>query len=114
MPAWTREPIGASSSPPRFFEIAPVGKTFTHAVSPARSLIHAIVLGLSAAGEVFGIQTIVVNPPAAAARAPDSIVSLWPNPGSRRCTCMSIKPGHTMRLLALISSISDFGLRNAD
>src|SRR5439155_880155 len=53
MPAWTREPIGASSSPPRFFEIAPVGKTFTHAVSPARSLIHAIVLGLSAAGEVI-------------------------------------------------------------
>ena len=42
----------------------------------ARSLIQAIVLGLSAAGDVFGMQTIVVNPPAAAARAPDSIVSL--------------------------------------
>src|SRR6266566_9034783 len=114
MPACARDPIGASSSPARFFEIAPVGKTVTHAVAAARSLIHAIVLGLSATGDVFGMQTTVVNPPAAAARAPESIVSLWLNPGSRRCTCMSIKPGHTMRLLASIASISDFGLRNAD
>ena len=45
-------------------------------MSVARSLIHAIVPGLSATGEVFGMQTMVVNPPAAAARAPDSIVSL--------------------------------------
>jgi len=75
-PACASEPIGASSSPAIFFEIAPVGKTFTHATSAARSLIHAIVAGLSATGEVFGMQTIVVNPPAAAARAPDPIVSL--------------------------------------
>ncbi len=75
-PACPSEPIGANSSPAIFFEMAPVGKTFTQAVAAARSLIHAIVLGLSAAGEVFGMQTIVVNPPAAAARAPDPIVSL--------------------------------------
>src|SRR6516162_7168109 len=75
-PARLNEPISASSSPAIFLEIAPVGKTFTHAASAARSLIHAIVAGLSAVGEVFGIQTIVVNPPAAAARAPDAIVSL--------------------------------------
>jgi hypothetical protein len=55
-----------------------------HATSAARFLIHAIVLGLSAAGEVFGIQTTVVNPPAAAARDPDSIVSFQLNPGSRK------------------------------
>src|SRR4030095_15181569 len=83
-PALPNEPIGASSSPVRFFEIPPVGKTFTHAVSVARSLIHVIVAGLSAAGEVFGMQTIVVKPPAAAARAPDAIVSLWTLRGSRR------------------------------
>ena len=75
-PVCASEPIGASSSPARFFEIAPVGKTLTQATAAARSLIHAMVLGLSATGEVFGMQTTVVNPPAAAARAPDSIVSL--------------------------------------
>ncbi len=36
-------------------------KTRTLATSPARSLIHAIVLGLSATGDVFGMQTTVVN-----------------------------------------------------
>ena len=85
-PACASEPIGASSSPASPFEIAPVGRTFTHALAAARSLIQAIVLGLSATGEVFGMQTTVVNPPAAAARAPDSIVSFQPKPGSRRCT----------------------------
>src|SRR4051812_25809860 len=74
-PACASEPIGASSSPARPFEIAPDGKTLTHAPSAARSLIHAIVLRLSATGDVFGMHTIVVKPPAAAARAPDSIVS---------------------------------------
>jgi hypothetical protein len=85
-------------------EIAPAGRTFTQATSAARSLIQAIVLGLSATGEVFGMQTIVVNPPAAAARAPLSIVSFHPKPGSRRWTWRSIRPGETMRLLASISS----------
>src|SRR4051812_1532921 len=92
-PAWASEPIGAISSPARPFEIAPVGNTLTHAVAAARSLIHAIVLGLSATGEVFGMQTTVVKPPAAAARAPDSIVSFQLKPGSRRCTWRSISPG---------------------
>src|SRR5579863_7634542 len=36
-----------------------------------------------------------VNPPAAAARAPVSMVSACSKPGSRRCTCMSMKPGAT-------------------
>src|SRR3954466_6895707 len=96
------------------FEIAPVGKTFTQAVSVARSLIHAIVAGLSAAGEVFGMQTIVVNPPAAAARAPEAIVSLCDCPGSRKCTWISIKPGATIKPFASITSISDFGYRISD
>src|ERR1044071_8270769 len=92
-PACASEPIGASSSPARFFEIAPVGKTFTREMVAARSLIHAIVPGLSGTGAVLGMQTIVVNPPAAAARAPDSMGSLWLDPGSRRGPCLFIHPG---------------------
>src|SRR3989442_813298 len=41
-----------------------------------------------------------VKPPAAAARAPVSMVSACSNPGSRRCTCMSMKPGATTRPVA--------------
>ena len=41
---------------------------------------------LSLIGFVFGMQQTEVNPPAAAARAPDSIVSLYSWPGSRRWT----------------------------
>src|SRR5437773_7728358 len=106
-PALASEPIGANSSPNNPLDIAPDGSTLMQADSAARSLIQAIVPGLSATGDVFGMQTIVVNPPAAAARAPEAIVSLWLNPGSRRWTCMSIKPGQTMRLLASISSGCD-------
>src|SRR5260221_8534260 len=43
------------------------------------------------------MQQIEVNPPAAAARAPVSMVSACSIPGSRRCTCMSMKPGATTR-----------------
>src|SRR5437899_12081782 len=43
------------------------------------------------------MQQMEVNPPAAAARAPVSIVSACSMPGSRRCTCMSMKPGATTR-----------------
>jgi hypothetical protein len=50
-------------------------------------------LGLSTGGEVFGMQTTLVNPPTAAARVPLAIVSFADCPGSRRCTCRSIKPG---------------------
>src|SRR2546422_648832 len=68
--------VPARRGPSRFFEIAPVGRTCTLAVSRARSLIQVMVLGLSATGKVLGMQTTVVNPPAAAAREPDAIVSL--------------------------------------
>src|SRR5438045_2885427 len=43
------------------------------------------------------MQQMEVNPPAAAAREPDSIVSACSIPGSRRCTCISMKPGATTR-----------------
>src|SRR5579884_1992185 len=41
------------------------------------------------------MQQMVVKPPAAAAREPVSMVSACSNPGSRRWTCMSMKPGAT-------------------
>ena len=47
----------------------------------------------SCAGSVFGIATIAVNPPSAAARLPVSIVSASSRPGSRRWTWRSTKPG---------------------
>ncbi|MNV61392.1 hypothetical protein D3C71_1538980 [compost metagenome] len=36
---------------------------------------------------------MVVNPPLAAERLPVSTVSLCSNPGSRKCTCISMSPG---------------------
>ena len=46
-------------------------------------------------GRVFGMQQIVVNPPAAAARVPVWMSSLYSCPGSRRCVCRSMSPGTT-------------------
>src|SRR5271157_1351558 len=42
------------------------------------------------------MQQMEVKPPAAAAREPLSMVSACSKPGSRRCTCMSMKPGATI------------------
>src|ERR1035437_9115180 len=57
-------------------------------------------------GSVFGMHSTVVNPPFAAARDPDSMVSLYSKPGSRKCTCMSINPGSTSMFDASIISAS--------
>jgi hypothetical protein len=56
---------------------------------------------------VFGMQQMDVNPPAAAARDPLSIVSACSNPGSRRCTCISMKPGAT--IIPVASNTSALG-----
>src|ERR1035441_1718280 len=48
-----------------------------------------------------------MNPPAAAAREPLSMVSACSNPGSRRCTCISMKPGAT--IIPVASNTSAFG-----
>src|ERR1043165_1793991 len=45
------------------------------------------------------MQHTVLKPPAAAARVPVSISSLYSCPGSRRCTCKSMRPGTTHRSL---------------
>src|SRR5262245_12949162 len=44
-------------------------------------------------GFVFGMQATAVKPPATAAAVPVATVSLCSCPGSRRCTCMSMRPG---------------------
>ncbi len=53
-------------------------------------------LAESSAGSVFGMHATAVKPPATAAAAPVAIVSLCVCPGSRRWTCMSMKPGATI------------------
>src|ERR1035437_2534312 len=58
-------------------------------------------------GLVLGMQQMDVNPPAAAAREPLSMVSACSNPGSRRCTCISMKPGAT--IIPVASNTSAFG-----
>jgi len=45
------------------------------------------------AGCVFGMASTIVMPPASAAAVPVANVSLCGAPGSRRCTCTSMKPG---------------------
>ena len=52
-----------------------------------------MTLALSLTGVVFGMQATAVNPPATADAVPVATVSLCSWPGSRRCTCMSMKPG---------------------
>ena len=52
------------------------------------------------------MQHTAVKPPAAAARVPVATVSLYSKPGSRRCTWMSMKPGHTTLPLASTAGMS--------
>src|SRR5208283_1174959 len=56
-----------------------------------------VMAALSLTGLVLGMQQTTVNPPRAAASVPVSMVSEFSCPGSRRCACMSIKPGATIR-----------------
>ena len=64
-------------------------------------------MALSFTGLVFGMQQMDVKPPAAAAREPLSMVSACSKPGSRRCTCISMKPGAT--IMPVASNTSAFG-----
>ena len=50
---------------------------------------------MSLGGVVFGIAQTAVNPPAAAARVPVAMSSLYSCPGSRRWVCRSMRPGMT-------------------
>src|ERR1700719_1105655 len=59
-----------------------------------------VMEALSFMGLVLGMQQTAVNPPRAAAFVPVSMVSEFSCPGSRRWTCMSMKPGATTRPVA--------------
>jgi hypothetical protein len=54
---------------------AAMGCTVTNASRPVRRFNSSSAATESSAGSVFGMQKTVVNPPAAAAAVPDSIVS---------------------------------------
>src|SRR5260221_2843236 len=65
-----------------------------------------VIAALSWTGLVFGMQQTAVTPPRAADFVPDSMVSEDSWPGSRKCTCRSIKPGATIIPLASNTSAS--------
>ena len=54
-------------------------------------------------GKVLGISKNEVTPPKAAARVSEAISALLVKPGSRKCTCESITPGHTKHPVASTS-----------
>ncbi len=97
MPASRISPISASDSPLSPLEMAPMGWTRTAAASRARRTINSVTARLSLGGLVLGMQQTVVKPPAAAARAPETMSSLYSWPGSRKWTWRSTKPGVTTR-----------------
>src|SRR5436309_9433067 len=92
--------IGASSSPRRPLVMVAIGRTRQAPVLVARLWMYSTTVGWSIGGIVLGMQATAVNPPCTAAAVPDAISSLCVCPGSRRCTCMSTKPGATRRLRA--------------
>src|SRR5215831_9050197 len=59
--------------------------------------MYLVTAPLSLTGLVLAMQATAVNPPASAARVPVRTVSLYSCPGSRRCTCMSMRPGTTQQ-----------------
>ncbi len=67
-----------------------------HARLRARGwMMSSVTARLSLGGVVFGIAQTAVNPPAAAARVPVAMSSLYSCPGSRRWVCRSMSPGMT-------------------
>src|ERR1700674_1189680 len=98
--------ISAMFSPLLPTDAAPIGHTRTLPVDFARSTINLVTEALSFTGFVFGMQHTAVKPPRAAARVPVSMLSEDSWPGSRKCTCMSMKPGAMINPAASKSSAS--------
>src|SRR5271157_1405883 len=97
MPASRIAPISAMASPLLPVLAAPIGHTRTWPCAFARSTMNRVIEALSFTGLVLGMQQTAVKPPRAAASVPVSMVSEFSCPGSRRCTCMSMKPGATIK-----------------
>src|SRR5215470_5707038 len=92
-PAAFRRPISVISPPLMPFVSAAMGWTWTIAVSRARRSTKSTMAGSSMAGLVFGCDTMVVTPPAAAAWLADAKVSRYSAPGSPTKARMSMRPG---------------------
>ena len=94
-PAFFRASLSVSSSPSRPRVTVPTGRTLA-GQGAERVNISAIRSGLSSGGVVSPMQASVVTPPRTAAAVPEdrSSRSVWP--GSRRWTCISIRPGATI------------------
>src|SRR5260221_642216 len=106
MPASFIAAISAIASPWLPTLAAPIGHTRVAPAVRALSKINRVIDALSCTGLVFGMQHTAVNPPRAADFVPDSMVSEDSWPGSRKCTCRSIKPGATIIPLASNTSAS--------
>src|SRR5271165_733039 len=100
MPASRMAAMSAMFSPLLPMLAAPMGQTWTWPWALARSTMKRVMEALSLTGLVLGMQQTTVKPPRAAARVPVSMVSEFSWPGSRRCTCISMKPGATTRPVA--------------
>src|SRR5690349_1171479 len=96
-PAALSSAMSASSSPFCPFDTAPIGYTRARFAAAALARISDVTVALSFTGLVFGMHATAVNPPATAEATPVATVSLCSCPGSRRCTCISMRPGTTPR-----------------
>src|SRR5687768_12713402 len=56
------------------------------------------------------MHATAVNPPATADATPVATVSLCSCPGSRRCTCMSINPGQTIKPCGMSTTVAPLAL----
>src|SRR6188508_162171 len=105
-PAAFSSPMSASSSPFCPFDTAPMGYTRASPAAAALARISDVTVALSLTGLVFGMHATAVNPPATADAVPLATVSLCSCPGSRRCTCMSMRPGQSTRPLGTSTTVA--------
>src|SRR3954454_23232957 len=74
--------------------------------------MYSVTPALSLTGLVFGMHATAVKPPATAAAVPVATVSLCSWPGSRRCTCMSMSPGHRTNPAGMATTVAPFAARS--
>jgi len=92
-PASVKRPNSVISLPSRFLVRAAMIATCTPAVSRARRVMKSTRAASSMTGDVLGMTTMVVTPPAAAASLALASVSRCSSPGSPVKTRMSTRPG---------------------
>ena len=88
-------PNSVSCCPSWPWVTAPTGQSWAREMRRASRSRNSMSGRLSEIGRVLGIGQTPVKPAATAAVSPLCRSSLYSNPGSRRCTCRSIRPGVT-------------------